>query len=132
MCTTRNAAYSVHMNPSDYSQDLSNLPTRAEVELRAHQLWCQQGCPQGHDVNNGLEAERQLQDERVLRDPRQAGQSEPVSSTAIPASEDVPILSSDSPHAALAPHAPLATRVEEELIEPGRPRSRGSKTSIEL
>lgn len=117
------------MNSFETSRANPYEPTRAEIELRAHQLWCQQGCPHGHDVDNWIEAERQLREEY-------AG----VTAPSIPVKEDVPALDarglstrmSDSPHAPLAGRAPLATKVEEALIEPGRPEPRRSKTSVEL
>ena len=117
------------MNSFENSSGNSFEPTRAEIELRAHQLWCQQGCPHGHDRENWIEAERQLREEY-----------RGVAAPAIPMKEDVPAGNadalkkgmSDSPHAPLADRAPLATKVEEELIEPGRAQSRRSKTSVEF
>ena len=115
------------MNSPENLDNTFSGPTRTEIELRAHQLWCQQGCPNGHDVDNWMEAERQLRDEY-------AGRAAP----AIPVKEDVPNLAglgsetADSPHSALADRAPLATSVEEELIYVGRPASRRSKTNVEL
>lgn len=127
------------MNPQPMLDSLSYQPTRSEIELRAHQLWCQRGCPHGHDVDNWIEAERQLREEAAMTSPLgttvSTGASVPPAGGAMPASEDVAGLAaarSDSPHAALAPHAPLATAVEDSLIDPGRPNSRRSKTSVEL
>jgi hypothetical protein len=111
------------MNNSNLSE--LNRPTQEEIALRAHQLWLQQGCPHGHDVDNWLEAERQLHSEYANN------WSEPTE-RAIPAAEDVRMPLSNSPHAAFAADAPLATKVEEQLLDPGRPASRRSKTSVEL
>ncbi len=127
------------MNPQLSSDSLSYQPSRSEIELRAHQLWCQRGCPHGHDVDNWIEAERQLREEAAMIAPLGAPATGvtavSASGAGMPASEDVAGLAaarSDSPHAALAPHAPLATAVEDSLIDPGRPNSRRSKTSVEL
>lgn len=97
-------------------------PSHEEISLRAHQLWCQQGCPQGHDIDNWMEAQRQLLSEYANRSP-------------IPASEDVDntrIVHEDTPFSPLADQAPLATRVEEQVTRPGRPASRESATSLDL
>ena len=42
------------------------MPTEQEIRDRAVALWQQAGCPDGHDVENWLEAERQLLSERGL------------------------------------------------------------------
>jgi hypothetical protein len=36
------------------------LPSQAEIAQRAHQLWIEQGCPQGAAQQNWLDAEREL------------------------------------------------------------------------
>lgn len=100
----------------------SAAPSHEEISLRAHQLWCQQGCPQGHDLDNWLEAQRQLLSEYANRSP-------------IPASEDVDnahIIQDDGPFSPLSDQAPLSTRVEEQLLRPGRPASPQSPTSLDL
>lgn len=94
-----------------------------EIALRAHQLWCQQGCPEGHDLDNWLEAERQLLSEYANR------------SSTIPASEqvDIPRLGrNDSLFSKLSEEAPLATKVDEQVVRPGRAASRQSATSLDL
>lgn len=35
-------------------------PTHDEIAARAHAIWIEQGCPEGREVENWLEAERQL------------------------------------------------------------------------
>jgi hypothetical protein len=42
-------------------------PTRDEIAERAKALWKARGCTPGRDVENWLEAERQLRTERGLR-----------------------------------------------------------------
>ncbi|HEU5077769.1 MAG TPA: DUF2934 domain-containing protein [Opitutaceae bacterium] len=104
-------------------------PTTDEIALRAHQIWVEQGCPHGHDVDNWLEAERQLR----------LGLNTTAPNTnlsgSVPPAEDVKtaeVAHDDEPYSGLRESAPIATKVEEELIEPGRPASRRSKTSIDL
>lgn len=36
-------------------------PTHEQVEALAHAIWTDRGCPEGRDLDNWLEAERQLQ-----------------------------------------------------------------------
>lgn len=107
-------------NQPDFSPT-SNAPTDEEIALRAHQLWCQQGCPHGHDVDNWLEAQRQLLSEYGNR-----------GTTRIPANEDVPIGGRETTYSALSEDAPLATRVDAELRGSPRPASRQSPTSLDL
>jgi Protein of unknown function (DUF2934) len=97
-------------------------PTQDEIALRAHQIWCEQGCPHGHDVDNWIQAEQELRAAYGRR---------------IPAKEDViardtRIQTGDTIYDALADEAPLATRVEESLQGAGRPANRRSKTNLEL
>jgi|GEM_PF-1308590 len=114
------------MKSPDYTPEPSfdsAAPSQDEISLRAHQLWCQQGCPQGHDVDNWLEAERQLLSEYANR------------TASIPSREDVgdlEIARGDSPFSNLSEEAPLTTRVENQVIQPGRPASRQSPTSLDL
>lgn len=101
----------------------SVTPSQDEISLRAHQIWCQQGCPQGHDVDNWLEAEHQLRTESASRD------------TSFPRSENVGTSSgvaSESPYSELSEEAPLATRVDEQVVQPGRTSNRESVTSLEI
>jgi hypothetical protein len=115
-------------------------PTQDQIALRAHQLWVEEGCPQGHDVENWLEAERQLSEDfanpssdPLTRDPlaqdrvtnRDKINKDPRQIDLTPAREDVPFSAFDD-------DAPLATKVEEQLIDPGTPASRRSKTSLEV
>jgi hypothetical protein len=39
---------------------MADFPTREEVELRAYDLYVERGGEDGHDVEDWLEAERQL------------------------------------------------------------------------
>jgi Protein of unknown function (DUF2934) len=45
----------------------SRLPAHAEISARAHQLWLEQGCPEGAQEENWLQAERELHDSMVSR-----------------------------------------------------------------
>lgn len=96
-------------------------PSQDEIALRAHQLWCQQGCPHGHDMDNWLEAERQLREEHGRRRPSE-----------IPASEDVPLGGRTGTFAALSDDAPLATKVDEQVGNPGGAGNSQSPTSLDL
>ncbi len=101
----------------------SSAPTYDEIALRAHQIWMQQGCPHGHDVDNWVEAEGQLLSER-----------HPRGNVADKIERDVDLTppSEDVPYGKFKKDAPLATRVAEETVEPGRPRSPNSKTALDL
>ncbi len=35
-------------------------PTREMIAMRAYEMWCARGYPHGHDVDDWLEAEREL------------------------------------------------------------------------
>jgi hypothetical protein len=41
-------------------QTASGAPTREEIELRAHQIYVERGGAQGQDVEDWLQAEREL------------------------------------------------------------------------
>ena len=43
-------------NPTEKSPH----PTREEIELRAYQIYIERGCPDGHDVDDWLQAENEL------------------------------------------------------------------------
>lgn len=45
----------------------SYLPTWTEIAERAHQLWLQQGCPQGYADQNWQDAERELRTAALSR-----------------------------------------------------------------
>lgn len=116
------------MTPNSNSNSVVREPTTDEIALRAHQIWMEQGCPNGHDVDNWLEAQSQL---RLGLNTTRPNRSE----RAIPAAEDVrtgDVARDEEPFEGLRSDAPLATKVEEALIDPGRPASRRSKTSINL
>ena len=111
------------MNPDSTSSTSStpNLPSQDEIALRAHQIWCEQGCPHGHDIDNWVEAERQLLSEYASRREQ-----------SIPAREDVPETLGESQFTPLRNEAPLSVKVDEQVITPGRPQSRQSPTSLDL
>ena len=116
------------MSPNSNSNSVVREPTTDEIALRAHQIWMEQGCPHGHDVDNWLEAQSQLRLGLNTTAPNR-------SDSAIPASEDVrptDVAREEEPFEGLRSSAPLASKVEEALIDPGRPASRRSKTSIDL
>lgn len=100
----------------------SSGPSVDEIALRAHQIWCEQGCPHGHDVDNWLTAERQLRSEYLT------GQAP----STIPASEDVISSAAESVYGGLGREAPLASKVADQTLDAGRPESRNSPTSLDL
>jgi hypothetical protein len=78
--------------------------TQEQIAALAHAIWMDRGCPEGRDLDNWLEAERQLKGD--IREP----------------------LVADDPadNAALDPQRSIAGRVERALdrvIPPGEPRS---------
>lgn len=123
--------YILSMTPNTIDRtNLTAAPSQEEIALRAHQLWMEQGCPHGHDVDNWLEAERQLRDGSST-----ASTSGLSASGDIPAAEDVrtsDVARSDESFGALRDEAPLATKVEDQLLDPGRPAGRRSKTALNL
>lgn len=121
---------------SPYSENTSLRPSHEEIALRAHQLWLEHGCPMGHDVDNWLEAERQLTSDFANRTieviPSDVTTGGARSLDKIPRSEDVPLVGSDSPTAAMDARTKLAGKVQQQLTDPGRAESPRSKTSVEL
>lgn len=123
MASDKEAEYLLLMKKEVTSEP--RVPTDEEISLRAHQLWLEHGCPHGHDVEHWLEAQRQLLSEYGNR-------------TVMPTSEDVVrdpqdrLNEGDSPYSPLKDEAPLATKVDEQVIDPGRPVSRRSKTALDL
>jgi hypothetical protein len=115
-------------------------PTQDEIALRAHQIWVESGCPHGHDVDNWITAERQLTKESLerlrdplARDPFAQDRVTPGKRTARDARQtDVTPYREDVPYSSFDKEAPLATKVEEEVIDPTQPESRRSKTSLEV
>lgn len=80
-------------------------PTREQIEALAHAIWTDRGCPEGRDLDNWLEAERQLQGD--VRTPL--------------AADDIP-----ADTKAIEPDAALEGNIERELDEinpTGKPRS---------
>ena len=114
-------------------------PTQEEIALRAHQIWVESGCPHGHDVDNWITAERQLTKESLerLRDPLAR---DPFAQDRVAPGKrlnrdkrqtDVTPYREDVPYSAFDNDAPLATKVEEEVLDPTKPDNRRSKTSVE-
>ena len=104
------------------SRSRLSAPSQDEIALRAHQLWCEQGCPAGHDVNNWLEAERQLA----------SGEADRATDASDIGQKDLSPEKEDVPYSAFKKEAPLATKVAEQVATPGRPASRASATSLEV
>ena len=47
-------------NPTEKSQPVSGAPIREEIELRAYQIYIERGGAHGQDVEDWLQAEREL------------------------------------------------------------------------
>ena len=47
-------------SPGSEPQTAEGHPTREEIELRAHQIYVERGCAHGLDVEDWLQAEREL------------------------------------------------------------------------
>jgi Protein of unknown function (DUF2934) len=48
--------------PKGESQSAERHPTREEIELRAYAIYVESGCVSGSDVENWLQAERELRE----------------------------------------------------------------------
>jgi Protein of unknown function (DUF2934) len=64
--STSSSSSSAVMNRSSTSQanreqTTKPAPGREEIAARAHALWEKEGCPEGHDQEHWLAAERELQ-----------------------------------------------------------------------
>jgi hypothetical protein len=80
-------------------------PTHEQIEALAHAIWVDRGCPEGRELDNWLEAERQLKGD--VRSPL--------------AADDIP-----ADAKALQPEASLGSKIERELdriTSPAQPRS---------
>lgn len=88
-------------------------PTHDEVAARAHAIWIEQGCPAGREVENWLEAERQL------------GGPAPRGSTGIVDNNDPGLDSRDS-------DGIMTTRIQERLDDTADRERRASATSVNL
>ena len=55
---------------------MADLPTREQIEVRAYELYVERGCEAGHDVEDWLEAERQLFEARAAS-PAETSQEAP-------------------------------------------------------
>src|SRR4051812_42172650 len=84
-------------------------PTQEQIAALAHAIWLDRGCPEGRDLDNWFEAERQLRGEIV----------EPQAADDIPASPD-----------ALEPDNALSSPVERELDRVAGPAEQRSPTSL--
>lgn len=51
----------------DHLPDAVALPTQAEIAERAYLLWIENGCSEGSDQQNWLDAERELHDASLSR-----------------------------------------------------------------
>ncbi|PTY08507.1 hypothetical protein DB347_02695 [Opitutaceae bacterium EW11] len=112
------------MNPEEdvptTNRNFLPRPSHDDIAFRAHKLWCERGCPPGSEMQDWLEAERQLLIERGYRKPDH------------PLKEDT-IIPRGTMYDAFAEEAPLAVKTEERLEETsGRAESRNSPTSFEL
>lgn len=81
---------------------------RDQIAERAYELWLEQGCPEGRDLDNWLEAERQLHATTLHR--------------GLPHPPKVPDDSEGTE---------FADRVEERLNDIAEPRQQRSSTSLE-
>jgi hypothetical protein len=84
-------------------------PTREQVQVLAHAIWMDRGCPQGCDVEIWLEAERQLR--------AQPGPLEPGAAAA-------------GPDSSLDPDRSDAARVDREMGRMVSPPEQRSPTSL--
>ena len=84
-------------------------PTREQIEALAHAIWIDRGCPEGRDLDNWLEAERQLRGELHV----------PEAADDIPAADDE-----------LDPDRAVEGPLERELDEVVNPPSQRSPTSL--
>ena len=51
-------------SPGSEPKTAEGYPTREEIELRAHQIYIERGGADGHDVEDWLQAERELIEKR--------------------------------------------------------------------
>jgi hypothetical protein len=84
-------------------------PTHEQIEALAHAIWIDRGQPEGRDLDNWLEAERELKGD--VRTPL--------------AADDIP-----ADNQALEPDATLEGKAERELDEITAPRIPRSPTSL--
>lgn len=85
-------------------------PTHDEIVARAHAIWMEQGCRDGHDVEHWTEAERQLREEVARNHVRRRESIDGFSEAG------------DS----------MTSRVIERLDDTATPRRRASVTSMDL
>ena len=59
------AGWAEDFSPKSAPQIVGDKPTHEEIGLRAHQIYIERGGTHGRDMDDWLEAERQLLDERA-------------------------------------------------------------------
>jgi Protein of unknown function (DUF2934) len=59
------AGWAEDFSPKSAPQVVEDKPTHEEIRLRAHQIYIERGGTHGQDIEDWLEAERQLLDERA-------------------------------------------------------------------
>jgi Protein of unknown function (DUF2934) len=58
----KKATSNVLTMPKSLSTTRTTIPTRTDITTRAFELYCERGCRDGHDVEDWVKAERELQD----------------------------------------------------------------------
>ena len=58
--TTGTTASSRKSPKSKVGQQIEMRPAHHEIALRAYEIWCAEGCPAGHEIQNWLRAEADL------------------------------------------------------------------------
>jgi hypothetical protein len=60
--STKKATNNVLTMPKSTSTTRTTTPVSTDIATRAFELYCERGCQHGHDVEDWLQAERELQD----------------------------------------------------------------------
>jgi CDP-glycerol glycerophosphotransferase (TagB/SpsB family) len=60
--STKKATNNVLTMSKSTSTKQTTTPTSTDIAARAFELYCKRGCQVGHDVEDWLQAERELQD----------------------------------------------------------------------
>ena len=95
--------------PSVTARPVAPPPTREQIEALAHAIWVDRGCPEGRDLDNWLEAERQLKGEIGV----------PAAADDIPAVDDP-----------TEPDRAITGEVEKALDPLAKPAGQRSSTSL--
>jgi hypothetical protein len=61
------AGWAEDFSPKSAAQIVGDNPTHEEIGLRAYQIYIERGGAHGQDIEDWLEAERQLLDERAKK-----------------------------------------------------------------